>query len=104
MTSIQEKIIKPKLGLLELAKRLGSVSQAYCVMVDNRSRIVPNAIWHKYIAQSLSERKAAGDNFAFLSVHNDFPWVVNGNDTFDPACPKWYARQNDGVQIWRRRF
>jgi len=28
MTSIQEKIIKPKLGLLELAKQLGSVSQA----------------------------------------------------------------------------
>ena len=28
MTSIQEKIIKPKLGLLELAKQLGSASQA----------------------------------------------------------------------------
>lgn len=28
MTSIQEKIVKPKLGLLELAKQLGSVSQA----------------------------------------------------------------------------
>ena len=28
MTSIQEKLIKPKLGLLELAKHLGSVSQA----------------------------------------------------------------------------
>ena len=32
MTSIQEKIIKPKLGLLELAKQLGSVSQACKVM------------------------------------------------------------------------
>ena len=32
MTSIQEKIIKPKLGLLELAKQLGSVSQACNVM------------------------------------------------------------------------
>ncbi len=28
MTSIQEKIIKPKLGLLELAKQLGPISQA----------------------------------------------------------------------------
>jgi len=27
MASIQKKIIKPKLGLLELAKQLGSVSQ-----------------------------------------------------------------------------
>lgn len=32
MTSIQEKIIKPKLGPLELAKLLGSVSQACTVM------------------------------------------------------------------------
>ncbi|WP_281171994.1 hypothetical protein [Leisingera aquimarina] len=32
MTSIQNKIIKPKLGLLELGKQLGSVSQACKVM------------------------------------------------------------------------
>ena len=36
MTSIQEKIIKPKLGLLELAKQLGSVSQACNVMSYSR--------------------------------------------------------------------
>ena len=36
MTSIQEKIIKPKLGLLELAKQLGSVSQACNVMGYSR--------------------------------------------------------------------
>ena len=36
MTSIQEKIIKPKLGLLELAKQLGSVSQACTVMGYSR--------------------------------------------------------------------
>ena len=36
MTSIQEKIIKPKLGLLELAKQLGSVSQACRVMGYSR--------------------------------------------------------------------
>ena len=36
MTSIQEKIIKPKLGLLELAKQLGSVSQACNVMGCSR--------------------------------------------------------------------
>ncbi len=35
-TSIQEKIIKPKLGLLELAKQLGSVSQAFKVMGYSR--------------------------------------------------------------------
>ncbi len=28
MSSYQEKIIKPKLGVLELAKQLGNVSQA----------------------------------------------------------------------------
>lgn len=28
MSTIQEKILKPKLGLLELAKQLGNVSQA----------------------------------------------------------------------------
>jgi molybdenum-dependent DNA-binding transcriptional regulator ModE len=36
MTSIQEKIIKPKLGLLELAKQFGSVSQASKVMGCSR--------------------------------------------------------------------
>lgn len=36
MTSIQEKIIKPKLGLLELAKQFGSVSQASKVMGYSR--------------------------------------------------------------------
>ena len=36
MTSIQEKIIKPKLGLLELAKQLGSASQACKVMGYSR--------------------------------------------------------------------
>ncbi len=36
MTSTQEKIIKPKLGLLELAKQLGSVSQACKVMGYSR--------------------------------------------------------------------
>ena len=36
MTNIQEKIIKPKLGLLELAKQLGSVSQACNVMGYSR--------------------------------------------------------------------
>ena len=36
MTSIQEKIIKPKPGLLEFAKQLGSVSQACNVMGYSR--------------------------------------------------------------------
>lgn len=36
MTCIQEKIVNPKLGLLELAKQLGSVSQACKVMGYSR--------------------------------------------------------------------
>ena len=36
MTSIEEKITKPKLGLLELAKQLGSASQACNVMGYSR--------------------------------------------------------------------
>ena len=38
MTRIQEKIIKPKLGLLELAKQLGSVCQACNMMGYSRDR------------------------------------------------------------------
>ncbi|ALA26134.1 hypothetical protein Psal159_00408 [Piscirickettsia salmonis] len=33
MTSLSEKIIKPKLGVLELAKQLGNVSKA-CEMCN----------------------------------------------------------------------
>ncbi len=36
MTSISQKIIKPKLGVLELAKQLGNVSQACKVMGYSR--------------------------------------------------------------------
>ena len=36
MTNIEQKIIKPKLGLLELAKQLGNVSQACKVMGYSR--------------------------------------------------------------------
>ena len=36
MTTINQKILKPKLGLLELAKQLGSVSQACKVMGYSR--------------------------------------------------------------------
>ena len=36
MSSVAEKIIKPKLGLLELAKELGNVSQACKVMGYSR--------------------------------------------------------------------
>ena len=36
MTNIEQKIIKPKLGLLELAKQLGSVSQACKTMGYSR--------------------------------------------------------------------
>ena len=36
MSTLQSKIIKPKLGLLELAKQLGNVSQACKVMGYSR--------------------------------------------------------------------
>ena len=36
MTSISEKIIKPKLGLLELAKELGNVSKACKILGYSR--------------------------------------------------------------------
>ena len=36
MSSIEERLIKPKLGLLDLAKQLGSVSQACKVMGYSR--------------------------------------------------------------------
>ncbi len=36
MSAIQTKILKPKLGLLELAKQLGNVSQACKVMGYSR--------------------------------------------------------------------
>jgi hypothetical protein len=36
MTSLEQKVIKPKLGLLELAKQLGNVSQACKVMGYSR--------------------------------------------------------------------
>ncbi len=36
MSTTQEKILKPKLGLLELAKQLGNVSQACKVMGYSR--------------------------------------------------------------------
>jgi hypothetical protein len=37
--SIHEKIIKPKLGVLELAKQLGNVSQACKIMPGGRCRL-----------------------------------------------------------------
>ncbi len=36
MTMIEQKIINPKLGLLELAQRLGNVSQACNIFVYSR--------------------------------------------------------------------
>jgi|GEM_PF-2951576 len=38
MTSIQGKLIKPKLGLLELTKQLGSVSRTHKAMGYSRDR------------------------------------------------------------------
>jgi hypothetical protein len=50
MTSIQEKIIKPKLGLLELAKQLGSVSQAGKVIGYSRDSFYPiSPIWTRLL-------------------------------------------------------
>ena len=41
MTTQQEKVLKPKLGLLELARRLGNVSQACQIMGYSRDNFYP---------------------------------------------------------------
>ena len=41
MTTQQEKVLKPKLGLLELAKQLGNVSQACKIMGYSRDTLLP---------------------------------------------------------------
>ena len=41
MTNVASKIIKPKLGLLELAKQLGNVSKACSVMGYSRDSLRP---------------------------------------------------------------
>ena len=74
MTSIQEKIIKPKLGLLELAKQLGSVSQACNVMGYSRDSF--------YRFKEICERPP----FANLFISRDIVFFeFNSFPTFFPV-------------------
>ncbi|MCV6598692.1 MAG: helix-turn-helix domain-containing protein, partial [Mangrovicoccus sp.] len=79
MTSIQEKIIKPKLGLLELAKQLGSVSQACNVMGYSRDsfyRFEPPRFCRRLITPfhaTLSNWLHCSQNFSSASAGGMFP-------------------------------
>lgn len=56
-----EKIIKPKLGLLELAKQLGNVSQACNVMGYSRDTFIVLKNYMKMVGK-LRYRKLAARN------------------------------------------
>lgn len=58
MTSIQKKVIKPKLGLLELAKQLGTVSQVCNVMGHS-----PDSIYRVKALSEQGGQKAPMDPF-----------------------------------------
>ena len=54
MTTQQEKVLKPKLGLLELARQLGNVSQACQIMGYSRDTLL---FWPLRIMQSRRNRQ-----------------------------------------------
>ncbi len=54
--SIEQKVIKPKLGVLELAKQLGSVSQACKVMVSSSG---VRSVWIRHDLETLKKRLKA---------------------------------------------
>jgi hypothetical protein len=60
MTTQQEKVLKPKLGLLELAKQLGNVSQACKIMGYSRDTFYRyQELYYKQLQKLVEEDRDA---------------------------------------------
>ena len=82
MSTQQEKIIKPKPGLLELAKTLGNLSQACQIMGNSRG----TSYRYKELYESALNSEDASPSVAFQSgpleipLHQDHPASASGSE------------------------
>lgn len=74
MVTTQEKILKPKLGLLELAKQLGDVSEACQIMGYSRDTF--------YRYQEPYPNGGRGETFRSIHSGSLFALVVLGNPPY----------------------